>query len=429
MSDRTAKNLWCAYLAVMLCWALNAYGYLFQLLHDGELFATKIDGRPYISDFVNVYEAGVLAKQCLHQPTSIYDRQVQSDLQRQLVAPVVPEQTFYNQYPPVMFLVYLPFSLVSMPMAWMMAGSLAAVAAIWAVLIATVPLVPGKVTKFALPIALFASYPTWLSFRLGQTSLLLFPVLLLFWHFLRHRRFVLSAVIGSLLIIKVQYFPIVAAVCFAAGGLRALLCLGGSSCILMAVAAAVVGWKNVESWPHALLSNEGSLQVAGVAVDKMQNMRALMFLWTGNDSQFVHIVSVILWIGCTLTICLAWRRLNVRDERCFYLLASATTLAMLLFSPHTHIQDYMIALLPCAWLYFAANRKEIYLTDTERKVCTAIALSFPFLSWIFFLLLFLFALLKIQPYAIWALLVLIFLTSLLVKQNGPAGSESEGIAP
>ena len=370
---------------------------------DGQLFAKKIDDRPYISDFINVYGAGVLARRCLSEPVNIYDSEVQKELQIKLVAPIVPERPFYNQYPPLMFLIFLPLSLFQMPQAWIAWVIFSAIAAIAAITTTVLPLFQSKFSKAFVLCSFFASYPTWLSFRLGQTSLLLFPLLLFFWFFIKKRRYVAASCIASVMMIKLQYLPMILAIGAATGGLQFLTGLAVSSAFLLGLATMVVGWSNIIQFPNAILSHEVSSQVSGVSPEMMQNLRGIMVLIFGSDTGIAHVVVGAVALLVAAITFVAWKKIDHTAPHRFEILAAITTLMMLLFSPHTHIQDYIIASIACIWFYAVSAQKDAQFTARERRQLISLALLFPPVSWIFFVAMPLFHFVKIQPFAIFGL--------------------------
>lgn len=79
-----------------------------------------------------------------------------------------------------------------------------------------------------------------------------------------------------------------------------------------------------------------------------------------------------------------------------------TLLAMLITSPHTHIQDYIIATCAGVWIWMSAHT---YFASRSGKVLKALIVSFPAASWMYYFLLGPFNFLKIQPFFVWALAV------------------------
>ncbi len=413
------KRLWVAYFGFMFFWALNVYAFLGKLLVQGQQFAFRIDGKPYMSDFINVYGAGVLARDCLSSPVKIYDREVQDKLQRKLVAPVEPERTFYNQYPPLMFVVFIPLSIMSMTNAYVAWTLFSAVVAQLTLHFSVLKLFKSPFAKLTAASAFFGAYPVWLSFRLGQTSLFLFPVLVAFLMLLKQKRFVQAGVVASLVMLKLQYFPMVLAVGFAAGGLKFLASIIVSSLVLVGVCTLVVGWQNILAFPHAILSHEVSDKVVGVAAESMQNIRGMLVLVMGGDTNMVHYIAGACALLAVITMFFVWKRCSVKDPLRFDMLASITILVMLLTSPHTHTQDYMIAMLPCAWMFLIADRSE--LVNRKRGMfLKTLVISFTIVSWIFYLFMFLFHMLKIQPFAVWAIAMLAMSISMFRDRKPPA---------
>lgn len=396
------KRLWFAYLTLLVFWSFNAYVLLGKLLVEGKHFAYRSEeGTLHISDFINSYSAGLLARECLGKPVRVYDREVQDQLQRKLIAPVVPEKTFYFQYAPPMFLFCLPLSLLStMPAAWI-AWCLVCLAAELAMIrLAILPSFPSRFAKSTAVAAFLGSFPTWQSYRLGQPSLLLFPVILGYWHTLKQQRYVLAGIIACMVFAKVQYLPMVVAVGFAVGGLRFLAGFSASSLVLLGLCTAVLGWTNILEFPTAIFKYEASSQVMGVAAEQMQNLRGFLVLWFG-DTATVHKITGACTIIAAIAMFITWKRVKVSTPQQFDMLAAITVLVMLVTSPHTHTQDYIMSLLPCAWIYSAAEHSQ--LSSRTKNTLKSLTISFPIVGWVFFLLLFLFQLIKIQPFAAWAI--------------------------
>lgn len=401
------KRLWVAYFGFMLFWSLNAYMLLGKALVQGEQFALRIDNKPYISDFVIFYSAGILARQCLTSPVKIYDVAVQDKLQRELVAPVEAEQTFYNQNTPLLFVLFIPFSIMSMANAYVAWTSISAVMAFLMLRASILPSFSSAFAKLTAITAFFGTYPVWVSFRLGQTSLFLFPVLVAFWMFLKQGRFVQAGAVASLVMMKPQYFPMIIAVGVALGGLKFLASAVVASFVLLAISTLIVGWQNILEFPHAIVNHELSSNVIGVHAGSMQNIRGMLVLLLGEDTRTVHYISAAFALLAVAAMFLVWKRCSVKDNPMrFDLLASITVLVMLITSLHAHIQDYIIAMLPCAWLFIIAGQPEV-LSRKKAMLVKTLVISFTIVSWIFFLFLFVFHLIKIQPFALWAITMLV----------------------
>ncbi|MFN8656809.1 MAG: hypothetical protein U0105_10765, partial [Candidatus Obscuribacterales bacterium] len=92
------------------------------------------------------------------------------------------------------------------------------------------------------------------------------------------------------------------------------------------------------------------------------------------------------------------KRLFERRQTLFFA-AAMTTLAMLMTSVHTHTQDYWLTAAPCMWLYMLNSQRS---AGKLAKAARVLVVSFPFVSWVFFMVQPLVAhFLFIQPFLWW----------------------------
>lgn len=428
LSAKNKERLWVVYFAVLFFWGLQAFFFLGKLHQNGELFAQKIDNKPYVSDFVNVYSAGVLCQRNMQKPVEIYDAQVQANLQKELLAPIEPEDPFYNQYPPVMFLLFYPLSFFTMQGAWI-AWAVFSFALISLAIYQTVlPLYHSKVKKLIAYTAIMASYPTWLSFRLGQTSLLLMPVMMYFFHLLQKRRYFWSGLVSSLVLLKLQYLPTTVAIGFAMGRLRYLLGFASGAVALSVASLMALGFNNFMAFPQAILSGESGAKGSGVAPEMMQNLRGVMVLFAGADTRAVHIAAAILGIIAIISIFVMWLRFknqektnteepSIRDGR-NYLIIALTLLLMLITSVHTHTQDYVLAVVASSMCFYVTYERHLPSSAADSPLAQwtlRLALAFPVVSWLCFFAMPFLQLIKIQTFAFYAMVQTILVSLLIFK--------------
>ncbi|MBA3855870.1 MAG: hypothetical protein C0507_03065 [Cyanobacteria bacterium PR.3.49] len=424
LSQKNRERFWVLYFGFAFFWALQAFALLGQWMHDKELQARKIDGRPYISDFVSFYGSGVLARQCLTKPTKIYDGPTQIELETKLTAPVVPEAPFSNPNTPVTFVVLLPLSLLTLDGAWITWGLVTLLASIGILLATFVKPLRHWFAKLTAVTAFAASYATWFSIRLGSTSCLLFPMVLSFFYFLKGGNLIATAAMACIGTIKLQYAPYLLSIGTARFGWKFPAVLAGFCAILLGICTAVLGWDNIVAFPQAFLTNEASSQIVGVQPEKMQNLRGILVLITGSDSKPIHYLSAGVCLTAAGCLFFIWKKLDWKDSVRFNLLASATVLLMLVSSPHTHTQDYILAFIPCLLLFLAADRNDTNIGTRDRLILKIAAVSFVYLSWILFFLDFLFRLCKIQPFALWAAVVAAYVLRLYFTTASTAPNES-----
>jgi len=431
--DKKAKlthNLWFAYVVFLILWTGCVYTELFRMQGQHKLFAFNLNDdikQPVISDFVNVYNSACLAAAAQKEKIDIYSPTLQAEYSLKLTAPIKPEQPFYLQYPPMLFALVRPLALFDMFGAWVVWCTLG-VLGIVASTVALVRATSAKVTTqgtgktlfgvgaftmvFAIA-ATLASFPSWYSVRLGQTSLLLVPGLAAFWLFCLKRKYFYAGLASGVVLVKLQYLPPV----FIVGALIGTWkFLGGFTLIgalLLLLSIGIVGLDNVMRFPQALLKGESSQGVSGVAAEQMQNVRGNLTLLLGGDNSLVHLLSIGAFaLGMAALIFLWWRAVKSGLDTTttdgaskFRLLASISTILMLVLSPHCHMQDYLALVVPCIWLWFECADKT--KNWPVMKMIRRMVLSFPVLGWPFYVFLFLFQLIKIEPFFLWAVVVMV----------------------
>jgi len=422
-ANRLIKNLWFAYVCVLLCWAVQAYLLVGQYMQEGTLFARIEDGRPYISDFAMFYSMGNLADQCMRQHVNVYDPDIQAATERIFTAPVVAEVPFICPYPPWFFSLLLPFSRLPMAYAFLLWDGLGIICAIAAIRLLAFDFHQSTFSRAFILAAFCASFPTWICLRLGQTSMFIFAALGAFWWLIAQRRSFLAGLAVGAITLKVQYLPLPFLIGLILDRFKFLLGFVTVTALLLASALVTVGWSNIVSYPQAVWSIDGARNVSGVAPEVMQNLRGMLVLIMQSDGHLVHMIVVLfllIVLGVGSALFFRHSPKDFANDPDFKIKASICSLLMLIASPHTHVQDYVVATIPALWLWeVTATRKAPALR--------ALILSFPVVSWIFFVLRPLFTLLRVQPFFIWAVVIVFLASKLLVKPV--AVSAETGNAP
>jgi glycosyl transferase family 87 len=382
----TSRKIFTAYLIVLAAAGLVLYFHLFGLLQSGRLFPIPIGGQIYFSDFVSFYGASTLAHQSLADGQSIYDPQVQADAIAKVVAPQVPS-TGINlvYYPPFFYTLTSPLAYVGMTQAWMIWCLLGLVCLLWSFqfLLRDAPI--SKIAKAVIVVGALVAYPTWFSFRIGQTSLFLLPASIAAWCFLRNGIPLKSGCATGLGLIKVQYAPIMVLIGTVIGKARYLAGFGAVCAVLFAISLIIPGWSSWTHYPAALHHAETNA-ASGMSEYDMQTFRGEVLLLTHN-STFARQISLAAFGLTTLAILLLWIRtfpsLKRREPMAFELCASLSALAILTMSLHAHVQDCMLLFLPCVWLsmWSLGGRPRSTMPWLSGLLSCSIIL-FPFFSWV-----------------------------------------------
>jgi hypothetical protein len=312
---------------------------------------------------------------------------------------VVAQAPFHFQYPPYFFVLALPLASVPMLTAWMIWNAIGLVLLLFTIYELTVHL-PSKdwQSRLALTVAVLSAFPVWLAFQLGQPVLIELPAVAFFFFLLREKKFFAAGVACAFVAIKVQYVLPLVLVGLIAGSWRYLLSFAVTMGAVLYATAQLLGTDNVIFYPQALKHAETSQTLSGVNVEVMQNLRGeLTSLLSGHEPVVVLVAMLGLVFGLLIIGTTWWhflRNFELKDSRQYRILASATVLIMLTTSLHTHIQDYLLAAIPCLWLFEASSERS---TQQMRYLYYLVA-SFPALSWVFYIFLKVFQFFLIQPF-------------------------------
>jgi hypothetical protein len=394
--------LWFAYFCLLACWGILAYGQLGTLHREGKLFAFYEGGHPYVSDFASFYNAGKVAVRATRGGVNIYDPAVQDQSMREVISPVKPELPFFLQYPPYFFCMMGLLSYFDLFTAWLIWTAIGMTLLLGAIALLVYRNFSNRPAIAIATAGVLAAYPTWVGFRLGQSSLLAFPALVAFWFLLRSRKFGIAGLAAGLMFLKLQYGPMVILIGGVLGRLRFLLAAMATVAVMICVAGFNVGWDNILRYPAALLLGDTSGKFSGVPVLQMQNFRGAFALSFGMETSATRLSAGLVALATAFGITWLWLKwmpeISAGNDRKFQTLASITTLGMLVSSLHSFAQDYLFAAIPCLWLWKWTEEKHHFST-----VVRVLILSFPIISWVFFLFQHVFLLVRIEPFLLWAL--------------------------
>lgn len=424
---KTKKLVQFGFLSAMFIWAGFAYADLGVYMHDGILFARVLNGRPYVSDFVNVYNSAILADRCRRgEKINIYDMTLQNESVKKLIAPVVPEEPFFLQYPPHFFALNLPLAAFPMPAAWLLWNLCGIVLSVFALfkLAGAIEFSADKKKTITFMALAFSSFPAWLSVELGQTSLFLVSALTLMLYFLKRRKHLFAGFAAGFLTLKLQYIPFFGLIGLFSG--RVQFIAGGIACLvaLGLVSLAILGLPNILNYPHALLSGETGKAVSGVSSHMMQNLRGQLVLWSGGDKPVIFKSAAAIFLLSLIPVgLLNWkaRFSEALEGGGFEPVWALTIMSALLFSPHTHTQDYVLLFVASMllWKWLSSGQR----TGLRRAAIRWLIMLFPGLSWFLFFLQPLFMYVGVQPFFIY----LVIITILVLLENMQAGKSAESV--
>ncbi|MBS1956637.1 MAG: DUF2029 domain-containing protein [Cyanobacteria bacterium SZAS-4] len=409
LSIDNRRRLWFAYFVALICWSCSSFYLVSTWASEGTLFARNVDGKPCVLDYLLFYEDEYLAINAKSQHLNIYDPDTQAAGIAKLMAPVVPTTKFYSHYPPMLFVLSIPFGF--MPMIWSyLCWNLAG---LMAFMFSVLPLAYRKYGKtfpfFMIAASVITCFPVWNCFELGQSSFFLVGGIALFFALLKREKYFLAGLSTFLLMIKVQYLPVILFIGIILGRVKftggAILAGLGA----VGISILTLGWDNVIEWPKIVMHGETSdVNRLLIAPHMMQNVRGILNLLTGDDSSAVRLISAGVCIITTLYIGYLWtapyKRLRSTTKYAYEAISAISMMIMLVFNIHTHAHDYCVFVCSCVWLYVA-------LTDAPKtkfaKNLRFLLVGFPFFGWLLFVLEPMIQhFLKLQPFAVFLAAVL-----------------------
>ena len=385
LSEENKDRLRFAYLCALFCWTVLVFGQLFTWIHDNEMFAVERDHKPFLTDICIYYAAGKLAVMAMHEPTNVYDIQLQDKVLKAVIAPVMPEKPWLIQAPPPVFVLASALTFMTLPIAWgvfCLIGDSLFFLALYKFLKDDLP---SRKEYALIALGVCSSFPFWMCNRLGQLALYTVPSTLLFWALLRSKRQFSSGLSVALMLMKFQYLPFISAAGVVVGKVRFII---GAilSCLLVLIASGMLlGWQNIVDYPRIIGPAEFATNLyTGINPADQQNLRALLVRVTRVDSPFNSELCMIACLAVALALLIFWWKglKNVDADKRFKFMCTVTIACSLVFSPHAHTQDYLLLAAPVAWLWLEAQGKP----DPANKWSRIFVKCMPPLTWLLFVL-------------------------------------------
>jgi Glycosyltransferase family 87 len=299
MPERRKLRGWL--LATALLWMAGFNGYV--------LWNSRAAMGQGYGDFANFYTAGVLVHRGLG--AELYDRDAQWKVQQEFSSEVKIRRGPMRYLRP-------PFEawFFSVLAAWPFAKALL----LWTIfklfLLATIPfvVVRRRLWKEGFPLwatslLVLATFPAFIDLLMGQDALLLaFLFAICFWQLDTGRDMGAGVTLG-LALFKFQLAIPFLVVLWIAGRKRVLPGFAISASVLVALSAALVGWRELFKYPGYLLALNQTTGV-GIAPDIQMTLRGLLTLFVGRSPYpgRIHWVLAPVAIAAIVYTGLLWRK-------------------------------------------------------------------------------------------------------------------------
>jgi len=293
------------------------------------------------SDFTIYYCAGTMVRDGLgHQ---LYDGAAQFAVQKKF-APDVPIRlgALPFNHPPFEALVFVPFSYVSYPsafVAWALANL--------AMLLSIPSLLPSQLRSLSIyswPLWMLASlgfFPIFFSLLQGQDAILLLFLYTLAFSALNHNRDTLAGGLLALGLFKPHLVLPFVVLLLAQGRKKVLYGFFPVAAVLGLVSIAAVGWQGMTLYPRYVLHLEGTMAQGAITPSAMPNLRGVVYLLFRGDAPLAYIT---LALSVAVIFVAAWQ--CRAPGRHFSPKFSLAVTATVLVSYHCLGYDLSILLLP-----------------------------------------------------------------------------------
>jgi hypothetical protein len=276
MSDTSTPNtprLRSWLLAAALLWMAVSNGIM--------VWNTRVEIRRGYIDFANFYTAGSLVRR--GQSAELYSLAAQWRVQQEFASEVKirqgPLPYLRPPFEALLFSIFAKWPYVTALLLW---------TALKLALLATIPfiVVRGRFWKESFPlwmtgILVLGTFPAFMDMLMGQDAVLVaFLFAVCFWQ-LETRRDTGAGVTLGLALIKFQLAIPFLLVLWISGRKRVLPGFVTSASVILAISAALVGWRGLLKYPGYLLALNRSVGV-GIAPETQINLRGLLSLFVGR---------------------------------------------------------------------------------------------------------------------------------------------------
>jgi hypothetical protein len=309
-----------------------------QMTLPGEFDKKRSESHMFFFDFSKYYVCGKLAGS--PDKDNVYDPAVQARYLTEFGGADPGKPVEYIQYPPIDFPLMMPLATLPISQAfnWFYGIGLAlALSGTWLVARES-RYFNNKLSYICLWLAIFASVPLFRAYSLGQTSLFLLGLTAIYaFAFLRKRDW-LAGIALALTAIKPQYSVYLAIPALATWRWPILISATIAELVLLAMAAATVGFKNIIDFPAVVMHADQASTYGGVFAEQMVNLRALFCLCTTQPNA-MRLSSLAAGL-VLLTLLWLWHRYRAANVE--KRLIALTICLCVTTSPHTHLYDSLL---------------------------------------------------------------------------------------
>jgi hypothetical protein len=393
MPQKSWKLIQFAYACLIALWLIGNTALLVKQYNKGELFVAARNGVVYINDFVHFY---VMAKIALSTDREkAYEVPVQQVWMDTLIAPLKTDKVFFVQCMPTMFALSAPLGFLPMDMAYIAWTLVCTIFGIIALYLLLKHKQFNNRDKCLFTLGALASLPSFMCLQLGEIAWAYLAVIIALFYFSWIKpNSLISGLMLALTSIKPHYTLFFAVPYLVGKRWLILIWAFIFECLLLVLTSFFVGWQNIINYPKIVLALDASKEIGGVHAEHMVSMRSLL---TSLLPEAIALKAAFLLMLLGLLFCFfLWHKILKKEnpsnlnqnpnQKLAWGLAISILLCLLL-SPHTHLYDCLMLILPIA---LTISSISLYQTskieNNSLKTWTFLSLLYPLLSAIIFIL-------------------------------------------
>jgi hypothetical protein len=368
------------YLTGIIVFILTCVLYLRDMLAEHKLLLSFSKGTVNMTDFSHFYMAGQLVSDPATR-SRVYDVATQMQWQRNFTHVPDLQTVFYYQLPPPSFLMVAPLAALPIEAAYvacMLLSLLLVACAFWATRQVAHKNAWQAATIF---LCMLAAVPGYICVFHGQFAFILLALLTVFYFGLNKHRDWLAGISLGLLVFKPHYQLFFGVILLMQRRWRACIIAIGTACLCYIVTAWVIGVHNIIDYPHVLWQAETDTRVvAGEVAEGEECIRGLL------SEYLPRTTALLVSGGCALAAMVGcgWLFKQARNETERALAFASAIIACLLFSPHTHLYDWLLGTLAAWYAFGAATELNRGSNLPEVRSWYWACVVYPFASWLVF---------------------------------------------
>lgn len=309
-----------------------------QVALPGEFDKKRSESHMFFFDFSKYYVCGKLAGSA--DRDRVYEPAVQARYLTEFGGADPNKPVEYIQYPPIDFPLMMPLAALPMSQAFNLfygGGLLLALIGTWLVARPSKNYFANRLSFVCLWLAVIASVPLFRAYSLGQTSLFLLGLTALYFYGFLSKSDKLAGAALALTAIKPQYSVYLAIPALATLRWPIIVSAFVVELLLLALAAATVGVKNIVDFPSVVLHADQASAYGGVFADQMVNLRAIFCLFNNEQAmKLSSLAAIVALLG------LAWLWHRYKNSGVNNRLIALTICLCVTTSPHTHLYDCLL---------------------------------------------------------------------------------------